>query len=1348
MKVRSRKLFLWVVLVVGSLAASAQPAYFHHYNSSNGLSENSVFNIAQDDLGYIWLSTLNGLNRFDGYEFNTFKPEPGKEGSISSNYIGKLAKGVEGNMWIVTNTGQLNRYLAASQAFEVFPDSILPRGLQNSEGMEGLADGQLLIATDNKLIVFDPDTRSITPVYLPLPVVSVQSLANGMLCIAHKNSLAFYQWEEPLTLKKVYEVGEKVFAFNFYESECYYASRSGVHRLKSDFSSNELLFVLDELSASQVPERKVTDISYDGERYWLISRRALYSVSLEEGVFKFESHKPNANRRGAIVGELIQQLFTDALGNTWIVTLKNGVNIYNKARNRFGYYFVPQNFDEEYSDPIRAILPLKKDGYLVAFDRSGLGLMDATGQHFTPIEVYSEQIETFFRSMYRDSQGNIWVGGGAGLYLYDEEKQTLTLDEVTKRWSENIRARVLNEFEPGELVIVGAYMISLDLATKEVTLYPNLEGRQFSAFRDVEKDSEGNFWLATDQGGVVFFSETDPDNIRVYNVENGLSDNKAYCLVKLDGKMWVGTHNGLNIIDLKTKKIERLYESNGLTDNVIYGIFTDEKGYVWISTGRGLNRINSQTLEVDAYLHDFYFMDDAFTQGADGSIYFGGYTGFVSFHPKNFGQKPESPKPIIHSFKLFNQLILPGQEFEGEVMIYEPVYQLDKLSLKHTNNTFSFGFDAVPVLSPNPVRYRYKLLNYEDRWIYANPDNRQASFTNVPPGNYTLRIETSLIDSDWGAFYKEIDIVIHPPFWATLWFKLLVSAFVIGILVLLYYLRLAQIKRANQELKQQVDLQTSELKKQNEEIVRQKDEMVELAMKVHAADEAKLNVFTTVSHEFRTPLTLIMGHLEMLLTKESKNPTKSLSMVKDNAKRLLRLTNQLIEVRKIDQGKSRLHVSHFDLSKFCKELFESFEPLASKRNIRLHFLDYLKKKDVWLDPDKLEHICYNLISNAIKYSRKGGNVTLRLEEGEAEVLLNFEDDGIGISSKELPHIFDSFYRSEAGQGITGHGIGLTLVKVFAEQMQGNVKVESELENGSCFSVSFKKGKEHYPAEVLNGKRQVSAKPAKLEKAPMPSFELPSSGAKVLVVEDNFQLREYIREVLSAEFAVQEASNGAEALKIVDNESPALVVSDLMMPVMDGLTFGKKIKENPLSAHIPLILLTAKTDTETKIKGFGTGADDFIEKPFEPALLLARVKALLHNRKSVKTWAEDDLLKAADTLKIGSTDKAFLESVKNCVKENLSNPDFSIEKMGNELGMSRSTFYRKFKSLTGLSANEYLKKERLRKASALLQEGNIPVSAVCFEVGFQSQAHFRTNFKKEFGTTPSQHRAEVGVRKFG
>ncbi|MEM6830524.1 MAG: hybrid sensor histidine kinase/response regulator transcription factor, partial [Bacteroidota bacterium] len=710
-----------------------------------------------------------------------------------------------------------------------------------------------------------------------------------------------------------------------------------------------------------------------------------------------------------------------------------------------------------------------------------------------------------------------------------------------------------------------------------------------------------------------------------------------------------------------------------------------------------------------------------------GNLYYGGYEGIVSFQPEKILPNPPSRLPYIESFKLFDEVITPNGNNSSE-LLSERINNQKELILDYRQHTFSFEISTVPFDFPNNQSYRYQLTPWNDHWQTLAKGTSELSFTNVDPGPYTLSIQQTNEEGQWSNS-KKLGITIYPPFWEETWFRIAMVVLIVALIASFIKRRLRRVKTQNLLLTQKVNEQTRDLIQKNEQIQ-------QISQKLHESDQAKLRFFTNISHEFRTPLTVIMGYLDNLDHDDSK---KTRTTIKNNASRLLRLIDQLIEFRKIDYSQKRVQASCFDLVSFTQRVIDSFQVLARKKNINLSLISG-GTLSIWSDRDKLEKVLYNLISNAIKYTDEGRSIFVKLEEEEDALIVSVEDQGMGIKKEDVASVFERFYRGHAEEGSfeQGYGIGLALVKELVTIIRGEITVFSVENEGTTFKVMLKKGNQHFMEEELV---EDSTHADQLVERPMHTKPIQSvvHTQQILVVEDNDDLREFVRSVLSEKYAVLTAQDGVEGLKVLDKHLPDLIISDIMMPKMDGVMFCEQVKENLVTSHIPFILLTAKTDKATKIEGFRLGIDDYIEKPFDRSLFLVRVEALLANREAIKK--ELITLKtthAVDRSKVSQKDVEFWKKVNQLMQDGISDSDLNMESISEKLYMSRSTFYRKFTGLTGENAADYFRKLRLQKASELLTSKEHTISQVGQMVGFDSPEQFRIKFREAYGVNPSEY----------
>ncbi|HOO85532.1 MAG TPA: helix-turn-helix domain-containing protein, partial [Prolixibacteraceae bacterium] len=964
----------------------------------------------------------------------------------------------------------------------------------------------------------------------------------------------------------------------------------------------------------------------------------------------------------------------------------------------------------------------------LGFDRKGVGVVFPDGKqtfysHYLTKNGEQHEI-TNVRIIFEDSHKNIWIGEEYNLCYFNRNKNRIETIDRLFDFSWPYRCYSIKELELGTVSITSALNIGfVNLATGKLSTIANQHMGAIT--RDFVQDKYRNFWVAKNDMGLVVINFPELDQTYINSETAGLSDNKVYCLAISGDSLWVGTNSGLNLIDVKSRQVvKQFFEPDGLCNNIVYSIYLDKNTNLWMSTNRGIAHFMVSEQRFMSFLPNDFFMDDAHFSDPLGNIFYGGYTGVVSFNPDKIQIDTLMPKVRFSSLSILNKDLYPGDTIEGSVPLVRPVWETNHVKLNYKQNTFSIGFSAYPFDVSISNRFRYRLLGLNDVWTQSSRIQNVA-YTKLPPGNYLFQVQAANKQSGYGPV-SELQISVVPPFWMTLWFQI-AMVFVFALLILLIFLnRIQQIKKRNQWLNIKVDEQTAELREQNQTILRMSEELQE-------ANESKLRFFTNVSHEFRTPLTIILGHIEQL----KLQPKNSVDAIRKNAMRLLRLVDQLIDLRKIDRDQLSLNCAQFDIVAFIDDVIRSIEVVAEQKDIKISFEPHKSSLMVCLDADMMEKILFNLLSNAIKYSPNAKSVRVETHVDNESVLIKIADKGVGIAETEKQLIFDRFYRAKnKNVNAGGYGIGLALVKGLVEIQKGTIAVESEPGEGSVFTVCLPI-KAHEPATQYFEKPQVIHSDFEIDYTDEIIWPDKLSGKKILIVEDNLDLLDFLCGVLGAVFKIETASNGKEALDKLNTFVPDLIISDIMMPVMDGMSFCRQVKASIETSHIPFILLTAKSGVDDKIEGFELGVDDYIEKPFRSKMLIARIKTLLNNRQKLI----DDYLDSAKAIPVpnhlSQRDKVFLERIDQCIMSNIDNQIFSVDVLSSELGMSRASFYRKFTELTGNSPAEYIRKVRLRKAHSLLRAGNLSIAQISEQSGFQSVSHFRKAFKGEFGKTPSE-----------
>jgi len=838
------------------------------------------------------------------------------------------------------------------------------------------------------------------------------------------------------------------------------------------------------------------------------------------------------------------------------------------------------------------------------------------------------------------------------------------------------------------------------------------------------------------------------------------------------GNLWVGSkQQGLFRVDRTGVTFRQYTQKDGLSSNSISGILEDESGNLWISTQRGLSkmvdgvdtpeRIRFQTYTVKDGLQGSEFKRGAYIQLSDGNMLFAGQGGFNLFEPSQIKRNPFVPPVILTGLKLFNKPV----DFRETDWLDQPISTSSQLTISHEKSVFTFEFTALNFMLPERNQYAYRMSGFEENWNEVGARNH-ATYTNLDPGTYTFQVKATNNDGVWNQQGTSLTLTILPPWWD----KPLVKG--IGVLTLLglilggFWLRTIQLKQSQEALGRQVALRTADLKSANElsesrrqeiqrqnetlletnhELERQADEIQRMADEIADLNEAKLRFFTNISHELRTPLNLILWPLETLMEEASSGQDDKLretyARMHGHVGKLTRLINQLLTFRKLHTGSLEVQYSRQSVHTCIESLFQSFQTWAERKDVQYSFTGLDPSRTACIDVEKLGIILSNLLSNAFKYVEKGGTITIAAHikrEGPQEVLqVRVEDDGKGIATDKLAHIFDRFFEGKDA-GVSGTGIGLALVKDLVTLQGGTVEVTSEEHVGTTFSVEIPLP-ETCP-EVLESPVPIESVPS-----PIPSLGLlqeedrPDQAPLILLVEDNPEIILHMQQRLQKSYQIATAADGKEGWEKATELVPDLMISDVMMPEMDGFELCKKVKEDPRTSHIPILLLTARTREENRYRGLNLGADDYLTKPFKFDLLQLKINNILFTRQRLKAQFLQTSLSVPKSVNPSNQDEAFLKKAAEVVEAHLEDTQFGVEDFSKAFNMSRRNVLRKLKGVTGLSINEFIRHTRLKRAHELLMQGEVNVSEAAYAVGFTDPKYFSACFKKQYGVSPSEFR---------
>ncbi|WP_276370687.1 hybrid sensor histidine kinase/response regulator transcription factor [Chryseolinea sp. H1M3-3] len=1353
----------------------AQVSTINPATDLEALSGIQVNDIKQDSLGFLWIGTNEGLYRYDGYNLKLYEANPKM---VGSSIITKIYFTRHGDLFVGTRGGLLS-YNKAKDLFVNFKNDPADRESINGNIVNSIVEdnqGNLWIALSKHGIdLFDIPSKTFQH-FLKSDGTGLLSDDISDLLIDKNNLLWISTWNEGLN------------ALNL--------NAANISPKKINFKRYA---VGDNLPKKLVIPFMFTD-PVDGD---------FFIATVTRGVFQYDQGSDSFTPLG--IKEVEHCTIYDAVfaadGNTWIAT-DFGVRLLNLKKRSIAK--CPESICEFSGQVFSVFVDRQNITWLGTY--KGIGKhVEKKISHRRLRKIKDPNADNV---MAFERQGQyLWIGTWRdGLYLLDEKNnRALKINADNKLLNHIWDLKLIND--QWLFVATGKGVVRLRVNplnfknTYEETNYPSR-----SAFTSFSKNTSGLTWVSTWQGGLynidadngelkkyekystkehfvqALHVDAEKDQLWIGTVHSGLirltgisgdsvqskiyaqettpqlglsSDFVSVIFEDNEKKLWIGTGDGgLNILDLETGKINWIVKGEqNLPSNTIRAIIQDEKGNIWISSKSGISKFDQQKIFIN-YTEDDGLEHMEFNPNAvllsHGTLYFGSGQGYDVFKPGDLSFQKDPPRIFITDVKIFDKSISPGESYDGSVILKKPVNELETIELSYKVKNISFDFSALNLRNPKREIFAYMLEGFNDDWIYANASNRFLSFSNLPPGDYTLKIRTARNTAVGGDQGRILKIHIIPPIWQTTWFIVLAVVACVGLLYLWHWMRVAGLRRQKllfeklaQERVAVIESKTKLLEQQNSEIQKQ-------AAQLHEADQTKINFFANISHEFRTPLMLIIGPIGRLMESKVANENESLLMIHRNSKRLLRLVDQIMDFSKLEAGNLTLETVEGDFIAFIKEIISSFNYLANIKNISVEFYSPEPQYYFNFDHDKVEKILYNLLSNAFKVTPPEGRISVTIdifqdsEQGVSNMLqIEIFNTGKGIPKAELPNLFTRFYRTKSYSD--GTGIGLSLTKSLVELHGGKIEVRSEENEGTWFMVmlpvqtnslevkkeNLQTGSLQLPVPTAN----FGIKDDTVGKSPSITTLNQNHARTILILDDDEDMRLFISKLLSPEYNVLSSSNGEEALKLAYRVQPDVIISDMMMPVMDGYQFLREVKQNPHISHIPVILLTARASMDARLKGLEEGADDYITKPFHEKILLLRVKNLIERMQSTKKRFSTDIHLEPKEMTITSLDEKFMKNLLNVVEQNISNTSFNSDFICQELGVGRSYLYAKVKALTDLPVNEFVKTIRLKHAAVLLTKGQLQVNEVAYSVGFNDRYYFSKCFQKLFGVSPSHYQNE-------
>lgn len=1371
---KSLKHVLLSVLLIVSFVINPAKADFHsaynfsHIDNTDGLSHNQVHSLMQDSRGFLWVGTLSGLNRLDGNGIKIFKSGDDTISLCDNNVYG-LFESPDGKIWIKT-TNSWNVFDPVTETFSLvlnvtlgditFPSLDLNRvfvDCMNRCWFTTLSHG-VICKNDSldkvtQLIHDDNNDKSLSSGYYSGIVDdsdgNIWVISNfGVLEKIDKNSLTVIDRIELAPQES------NVTYFNLFIDKEGLLWVNAMNNALGAYVYNPENGSVKHFSTTSSKYRVTSDIitqiiQDDNGVIWIATDHGGINLfDKETDSFMYLKHDPF--NQSSISADNVVSLELDRQGTMWVGTFRDGIDCFHKDAFLFNTIKDnPINANDINDNDITCITE-DKNGY-IWFGSNGKGLvgydrLSGRFSHFRNDKSNANSLSNdVIVSMTVDNENKLWIGtyfGGLNCfdgkrfnhYRYDKNNHESLSDD-----------RVFSVLEDSKNNIwVGTLGGGLNLLNNSNNVFYHFREGDINSVRsdfimNMEEDNKGNIWIATavglsrfivETGRFVFYQHEDgnPRSLSNSNIQN-------ICVDK-NGELWIGTREGLNHFNYETNDFDVIKTEHGLPDNYICSLVGDTLGNLWVTTPYHLLRliwpasdtvadvVITQYDELDGLQSGEFNVNSAYCM-QNGDIYIGGTKGVTYFSPNQIKKEISYKNQlVITGFSLFNKPISIGEDVDGRVLFEKSFYEVEEIVLKHDENVFSIEFSDLSFLRNDTEHFFYKMDGFNSDWIELEKDMHSVQFANLSPGEYqfVIRKAEDINSSDY--VEKELTVIIKTPFWKSRYAYIFYFLFIIGALLLV-----REIVLTRERIKTE-----SEMEKRSANMQREMDMM-------------KLRFFTNISHELKTPLSLILSPIEDLL-KESTNTKQynQLQLIHRNALRLFNMVNQLLDFRKMEAQKVELVLSDGDIVSFVRNAVDSFVDMANKKDISLDLKTQYSQLFVSFDKRKIERILFNLLSNAFKFTPGNGHVIVEINSVGVEQIptegievdrtfdtfieLRVEDNGIGISPENKQLVFERFFQEnkDSDKYNEGSGIGLSITKEYSRLMGGDVTLVSEKGKGTTFLVYIPLRQNKQTEESIN-REQTEEEFEMQEKDERPTL---------LIVEDNDDFRSYLNQSFNNQYNIIEAADGGEGLKQAVTIIPDLIVSDVMMPVMDGIEMCRKVKSDVRTSHIPVILLTAVNNQEKMLEGFEIGADDYVTKPFNPDILASRIHNLINQREKLHRNFKMQMKLEPKEVSVTSLDEKIINKAIEIVEKNIANPDFSVTELSGDLGMSRVNLYKKLKSLTGHTPIEFIRTFRIKRAAQLLSKSQMSVSEVAYQVGFNDPRYFTRYFKAEFNMLPSEY----------
>lgn len=1328
-------LLLFLIVLCTCTQAWAQEPAISHLGIEQGLSNNSVTCIHKDRYGFMWFGTYDGLNRFDGYGFKVCRQQLKSPNSLINNQIVTIAEDSTGNMWIGTKHGA-NRFNDQTGLFlPVYYKGPRQDTLPVSSEVYTIVTnkkGQVFVGTaDHGLLVYPPNGSLGSQIPF---VTDKATLQNNIPAIVTDAKDQCWLMVQNVGLCRYDPQKQQILLVNEQtkRGNCLMADNNGDLWLGADDGLYRYHPGSNTLQKTWQADSKVISLMIDHDQQLWVSTdgNGIYIMPLTGGITR---QLQTGKDKSALSSNAVYAVYEDEDQRKWIGTLRGGINIIDKQKSRFTTIArdpatgnsPAANFAFSFCEDDNKDIWIGTDGGGISiWNRHQNTYSSFVHQTGKPGSLSNNNVT----SIVKDHDNNIWIATfGGGINRYNRSNKTFTnyscsLNGYEDKFVWKLYLDSENTLWAG--ACMGGAVYRLNKTTDRFECFD-------PGIRDVitiTEDKAGDLWLGT--YNKLIRADKKERQHRYYDMNfnvRAIFEDKAH-------QFWIGTEGGgLVSFDRQTGKTTAITEQEGLPNNSVLNIEEDNNGNLWMSTYNGIARYSPATKQCRNFhesdgLQSNQFNYNASLQLSSGELLFGGIKGFNIFNPGSIAENTDFPHLLIAGLRISNT---PYEQPAAR----EPLCYLQELVLPYDKAVFSMDYVALEYSSPDKISYAYFMEGWDNGWNYVHTQ-RTANYTRLHEGSYRFRIKSTNADGTWNPQERIIKITVLPPWYRTWWSY---SIYALLIAAGLYAYRFYQLRQAR--LRYEIELSHLQAEKEKE---------------VH---EKRLSFFTNISHEFRTPLTLIINPVKELLYSDGRQiESKDLTIVYRNARRLLSLVDQLLLFRKADQEEDQLKIVPLDMTAICREVYLCFTHQADMKKMQFEFSCTADQLMVYADREKMEVALFNLLSNAFKYTPEGGRILFSLSDTPEGVEIRVADNGCGIPGQVGNRLFERFYQvfGKDSSLKNGFGIGLYLVKKFVQAHKGTVTYESEPGKGATFIISLLKGKDHLHGYTIfeESVAMESLLEELVEEDDLALMEAEEAAAEdtldvllsprpsMLIVDDNGQIRDYIKSIFRATFNIYEASEGGEGYQLASRHLPDIIISDVLMEGQSGIELCRQIKSDPALGHIPVVLLTASSSPEIKLKGIEGGADDYLSKPFDKDLFVARITNIIRSRNILQQYFYKEITLNSGNQKISAEYKEFLHRCIAVTEKHLDNPHFNIKIFAQEIGISHSTLYKKVKSISGHSVSEFIRFIRLRKAAELLINTGCNVNEAAFQVGFNDVKYFREQFCKVFEMNPSAY-----IRKY-